>query len=100
MSSTTDEKLWTRSAAADFDLVLMDVEMPELDGLEATRLIREMERNTGRHTPIVAMTAHAVTGFQEKCLEAGMDDYISKPIDPHDSTRSWILPPAEVAAPA
>jgi CheY-like chemotaxis protein len=66
-----------------FDLVLMDVEMPELDGLEATRLIRNMERDTGRHTPIVAMTAHAVTGFQQKCLAAGMDDYISKPIDPH-----------------
>jgi CheY-like chemotaxis protein len=65
-----------------FDLVLMDVEMPELDGLEATRLIREMERDTGSHTLIVAMTAHAVTGFQAKCLEAGMDDYISKPIDP------------------
>jgi len=66
-----------------FDLVLMDVEMPELDGLEATRLIRNMERDTGRHTLIVAMTAHAVTGFRQKCLTAGMDDYISKPIDPH-----------------
>ena len=70
-----------------FDLVLMDVEMPELDGLEATRLIRDMERDTGRRTPIVAMTAHAVTGFQQKCLEAGMDDYISKPIDPHKLYR-------------
>jgi two-component system sensor kinase len=70
-----------------FDVVLMDVEMPELDGLEATRLIRDMEVGTGRRTPIVAMTAHAVTGFQQKCLEAGMDDYISKPIDPHKLSR-------------
>jgi len=66
-----------------FDLVLMDVEMPELDGLEATRQIRAMEQSTDRRTRIVAMTAHAVTGFEEKCREAGMDDYISKPIDPH-----------------
>ncbi len=65
-----------------YDLVLMDVEMPELDGLEATRLIRAMERGTSRHTRIVAMTAHAVTGFQDKCLEAGMDGYLPKPIDP------------------
>ncbi|MHB8953487.1 MAG: ATP-binding protein [Pirellulaceae bacterium] len=70
-----------------FDIILMDVEMPELDGLEATRLIREMEINLGRRTPIVAMTAHAVTGFQQKCLEAGMDDYLSKPIDPHRLSR-------------
>ena len=71
----------------NFDVVLMDVEMPELDGLEATRLIRDMEIDTGRRTPIVAMTAHAVTGFQQKCLEAGMDDYISKPIDPQKLSR-------------
>ena len=71
----------------NFDVVLMDVEMPELDGLEATRLIRDMEVDTGRRTPIVAMTAHAVTGFQQKCLEAGMDDYISKPIDPQKLSR-------------
>jgi len=70
-----------------FDLVLMDVEMPELDGLEATRLIRATEHGTGRHTPIVAMTAHAVTGFEQKCLAAGMDGYISKPIDPQQLYR-------------
>jgi CheY-like chemotaxis protein len=65
-----------------FDLVLMDVEMPELDGLEATRCIRASERGTGRRTPIVAMTAHAIAGFARQCLEAGMDDYLAKPIDP------------------
>jgi signal transduction histidine kinase/PleD family two-component response regulator len=63
-----------------FDLVFMDVQMPEMDGFEATRCIREIEQNLGRHTPIVAMTAHAMTGDRERCLAGGMDDYISKPL--------------------
>jgi signal transduction histidine kinase/DNA-binding response OmpR family regulator len=68
----------------NFDLVLMDVEMPEMDGLEATAAIREKEKGSGTHLPIVAMTAQAMTGDRERCLAGGMDDYISKPIRKED----------------
>ncbi|ANI79360.1 Non-specific serine/threonine protein kinase [Sphingobium sp. EP60837] len=71
-------------AQDDFDVVLMDVQMPEMDGFQATAAIREQESASGNHMPIIAMTAHAMRGDRERCLEAGMDDYISKPLRAED----------------
>jgi CheY-like chemotaxis protein len=77
-------ELWRKQ---HFDVILMDVEMHDLDGLAATAAIRAEESNSNRYTPIIAMTAHAVEGFKERCLAAGMDGYISKPFRPDDLFR-------------
>lgn len=93
-----------------FDLLLMDVQMPEMDGLEAAAAIRAAERQAGGHVPIVAMTAHALKGDRERCLEAGMDGYVAKPIraeelfetihalfaDPHPAAATGSKAPGEV----
>jgi CheY-like chemotaxis protein len=67
-----------------FDVVLMDLEMPVMDGLSATAEIRRRELSTDAHVPIIAMTAHAVSSLREQCFEMGMDDYVTKPIQPHE----------------
>ena len=69
--------------AGRFDIVLMDIQMPVMDGLQATMAIREFERNEGRpRTPVLALTAYAAQEDQERCLQAGMDDYLAKPVKP------------------
>ncbi|MFZ2055365.1 MAG: PAS domain S-box protein [Candidatus Aminicenantales bacterium] len=96
----------------NFELILMDVQMPKMDGFKATKLIRNREKETGLHIPIIAMTAHAMKGDRERCLEVGMDDYISKPLNAkqlgHTIARTMNqhqlpgekagVPPAEVSA--
>jgi two-component system sensor histidine kinase/response regulator len=67
-----------------FDLVFMDIQMPEMDGLQTTEAIRRREKETGTHIPIIAMTAHAMKEDRQRCFDAGMDGYISKPINPHE----------------
>jgi CheY-like chemotaxis protein/HPt (histidine-containing phosphotransfer) domain-containing protein len=75
-------QLWEQNASQQFDIILMDVQMPEMDGLQAACYIRNKEKELGQHIPIVAMTAHAMKGDRERCIDGGMDGYISKPITP------------------
>lgn len=77
-------KAFEALASEKFDLVLTDVQMPEMDGLELTKRIRAKERETGEHMPVIAMTAMAIIGDKERCMEAGMDSYVSKPIKQED----------------
>jgi CheY-like chemotaxis protein len=78
--ASTGLEVLTTLAQQPVDLALIDVQMPEMDGLEATAAIRAQERQRGGHLPIIALTAHAMKGDQERCLAGGMDDYVSKPI--------------------
>jgi CheY-like chemotaxis protein len=86
-----------------YDIVLMDCQMPEMDGYEATRRIRQLLQEQTRHLPIVALTANAMAGDADRCFAAGMDDYLSKPIRPEDLSKvlgKWLVAGTLVSAAA
>jgi two-component system, sensor histidine kinase and response regulator len=82
-TATTGKETFEKyiASSGNFDLILMDMQMPEMDGIEATRLIRNWEEKNERRVPIVALTANAIKGDKEKCIEGGMDDFVTKPIN-------------------
>jgi CheY-like chemotaxis protein/HPt (histidine-containing phosphotransfer) domain-containing protein len=86
--ASNGEEAIERWQSERFDAILMDIQMPLLNGLDATQRIRELEVGKGQHTPIIAMTAHAMKGDRIRCLEAGMDDYVSKPVRKRDLYRA------------
>jgi two-component system sensor histidine kinase/response regulator len=92
-----------RAAEQHYDLIFMDCQMPEMDGFEATKAIREREREAHRHTPIIALTANAMSQDRKLCISAGMDDYVTKPYSPSDFEHAllrWCQPHALPAAPS
>jgi signal transduction histidine kinase/ActR/RegA family two-component response regulator len=88
VTASTGREALERLASSTPDVILMDVQMPEMDGFEATAAIRAGEAVTGRRVPVVALTAHALQGYREECLKAGMDDYLTKPIRIDDLARA------------
>ncbi len=82
--ATTGQEALAAFERSRFDLVLMDIQMPQMDGLQAAASMREMEREQGTYTPILALTAHAMKGDRERCLASGMDGYLTKPIQPNE----------------
>lgn len=91
-SAKNGEEAVEKYKRSSFNAILMDVQMPIMDGYEATKIIRQLENKKSKQTPIIAMTAHAIKGDREKCIEAGMNDYMTKPIDAkefHATVDKW-----------
>ncbi|HBM90361.1 MAG TPA: histidine kinase [Rhodospirillaceae bacterium] len=92
-TASNGQEAFDMTKKEDFDIIFMDCQMPVMDGFEATKAIRERERGTDKHNLIVALTADAMIGDREKCLNAGMDDYLNKPLRQAQITKiltSWL----------